>query len=167
MERKGTMLPWSRACFVCGEENEIGMHARSYVVEDHIELPFTAPQTFAGWRTVVHGGLVTTVLDEVMTWAAIVGSRKPCFAAELRIRLLRPLPPGTTCVAEARMTRDLKRIFHAEGLLRSEAGLPFARAEGRYMIVPREKMEEFRGDFLRAPECHDIRDVLDWGLGGE
>jgi acyl-coenzyme A thioesterase PaaI-like protein len=158
------MLPWSKACFVCGEDNERGMQARSYVKDDHVELPFEAPAAFAGWRTVIHGGLVATVLDEVMTWAAIVGSRKPCYAAEFTIRMQRPLPPGTRCVARGRMTQDRRRIFLCEGLLESEDGAEvFARGEGRYMIVPREKMDEFRNDFQMAPGCHDIRDILAWG----
>lgn len=156
------MLPWSRACFVCGEENERGMQARSYVVGDHIELPFEAPSEFAGWRTVVHGGLVATVLDEVMTWASIVGSRRPCFAAEITIRMQRPLAPGTRCVAVGRMTENRKKIFRAEATLASEEGEVFARAEGRYMIVPKDKMEEFRGDFISDPGCHDISDILSW-----
>jgi acyl-coenzyme A thioesterase PaaI-like protein len=157
---KKIMLPWSCSCFVCGEENEQGMKARSYLVEDRIELPFTAPETFAGWRTAVHGGLMATVLDEVMTWASIVGSRKPCYAAEFKIRMVQPLRPGTKCVAWARMTRNRKRIFDTEAVLQGEDDTVFAKAEGKYMIVPREKMPEFRDDFRFHPDCHDISDVL-------
>ena len=154
------MLPWSRSCFVCGEENPRGMHARSYVNGDRIELPFIAPFEFAGWRTVVHGGLVATVLDEVMTWAAIVGSRKPCFSAEFSVRLLRPLSPGTACTAVGRLKESRKRLFLTEAFLEDEAGRCYARAEGRYMTVPPERLAEARDDFILCPECHDIRDVL-------
>ena len=154
------MLPWSRACFVCGEQNARGMNARSYVVGERIELPFVAPPEFAGWRTVIHGGLVATVLDEVMTWAAIVGSRRPCFAAEFSIRMLRPLAPGTECIAVGRMTENRKRVFKAESVLKGPKEEVFARGSGRYMIVPPEKMDEFRHDFISAPGCHDISDVL-------
>lgn len=158
------MLPWSKACFVCGEDNDRGMQARSFVNGEWVELPFEAPPAFAGWRTVMHGGLVATVLDEVMTWAAIVGSRKPCFAASFTVRMLRPLAPGTRCVARAKMVQNRKRIFHAEGELRAaDREEIFARSEGRYMIVPPEKMDEFRHDFQCTPECHDISDVLNWG----
>jgi len=155
------MLPWSRSCFVCGEENDQGLNARSYIVGDSIELPFKAPQNFAGWRKVVHGGLVATVLDEVMTWAAIVGSRKPCFSAEFKVRLLNPLPPETQCVARARMTVNKRRIFLVESTLtgKNEKEV-FAKAEGRYMIVPCEKMAEFREDFISNEQCHNITDIL-------
>lgn len=161
-EKERIMLPWSRSCFVCGEENEQGMRARSYLVKDWIELPFVAPKTFAGWRTVIHGGLVATVLDEVMTWAAIVGSRKPCFAAEFNIRMLRPLSPGTECMARGRMTQARKRLFYTEGVLTDREEEVYARSEGRYMIVPKEKMAEFRHDFISSPGCYDISEILEW-----
>lgn len=159
-DRERIMLPWSRSCFVCGEENERGMRARSYIAGEWIELPFTAPSSFAGWRTVIHGGLVATVLDEVMTWASIVGSRKPCFAAEIKVRMLRPLAPGTECVARARMTDNKKKVFFTEGVLEAKGGEVFARSEGRYMVAPPEKLQEFRDDFVSGEDCHDISDVL-------
>ena len=65
-------LPWSRSCFVCGENNPIGLKARSWIVNDIIELEFEPAEALAGWNSVTHGGLIATVLDEVMTWAAIV-----------------------------------------------------------------------------------------------
>ncbi len=159
--KKKIMLPWSRACFVCGEENSIGMKARSFISNGWIELPFSAPKEFVGWRSVVHGGLIATVLDEVMTWATIVGSRKPCYAAEIKIRLLKPLAPGTECKAVARMTENRKRIFHAEAFVRDEKEKEYARSEGRYMIVPKDKVQEFMCDFVDAPGCHDIKDVFE------
>ena len=157
---KRAMLPWSKACFVCGEDNPRGMRARSYVVGDRIELPFTAPLAFAGWRTVIHGGLVATVLDEVMTWAAIVGSRQACFAAEFSIRMQKPLKPGTRCVAVGRMAENRRRIFNTEAFLQDEDETIYARASGRYMTVPADKMGEFRDDFIFGPGCHDIRDIF-------
>lgn len=154
------MLPWSRSCFVCGQDNEQGMKARNYVHDDLVELPFTAPHSFAGWRTVVHGGLVATVMDEVMTWAALVGSRKPCYSAEFTVRLIKPLRPGTECVAEGRMTRGRGRIFHTEAVLKDTDQEVYARAEGRYMLVPKDKMNEFKDDFVSHGDCHDISDIL-------
>ena len=126
-----------------------------------VELPFEVPESFAGWRTAAHGGLIATVLDEVMTWAAIVGSQKPCYAAEFKVRLLKPLPPGTACVAAARMTQDRKRLFLTEASLKDADGKTlFATAEGRYMAVPKEKMNEFRDDFVSDDTCLDLKDVL-------
>jgi len=104
------------------------------------------------------------VLDEVMTWSSIVGSRKPCYAAEFTVRMVKPLAPGTACVAVGKMIENRKRIFNTEGtLMAAEGAEVYARATGRYMIVPQDKMDEFRNDFICAPDCHDISDILSWG----
>jgi acyl-coenzyme A thioesterase PaaI-like protein len=151
-----TPLPWSRFCFVCGADNPIGLRARSYKVGGAIELPFVVRPEFAGWSEVAHGGLIATVLDEVMTWAAILGSEKPCFAAELTVRLQKPLPPRTDCVAVGSVTAMRRSIADTAAFLRDTGGQIYARATGRYMPVPPDRMAHLRQDFVRTPDCLDV-----------
>lgn len=153
-------LPWSRSCYVCGEANEQGLRARSFKVDDRIELPFTAEERFAGWNQVTHGGLIATVLDEVMTWAAILESEKPCFAAEFTVRLLAPLPPGTSCRAVGRVSEARRRLYVTESWLEDTAGQVYSRAHGRYMPVPGGQAEDLRQDFVGDENCLDLGGIL-------
>lgn len=155
------MLPWSRSCFVCGEANPRGLRARCYRVGSTVELPFVAAADFAGWSAVVHGGLVATVLDEVMTWAAILGSRRPCFAAEFSVRLLKPLAPGTTCLAVGRLTASRRRIFDTEAWLADASGLVYARGTGRYMPVSAEQLGASRHDFVSGDGSLELAEILE------
>ena len=41
-------LPWSRSCFVCGEDNPLGLRARSFLVGDQVELEFSPRPEYAG-----------------------------------------------------------------------------------------------------------------------
>ncbi|MBN2370944.1 MAG: PaaI family thioesterase [Vicinamibacteria bacterium] len=158
---KRTLLPWSRSCFVCGESNPQGLRARLYQVGDTTELSFVPRPEFAGWSNVVHGGLISTVLDEVMTWAAIVFGRQGYFSAEFNVRLRKPLPPETKCVARARVLGERRRILDAEGRLEGADNTLFATAKGRYLPVPPGKMAEFRHDFVWSEECLDLRSVFE------
>jgi acyl-coenzyme A thioesterase PaaI-like protein len=153
-------LPWSRSCYVCGAENSRGLRLRSYRVGDHIELPFTPDRSLAGWSDVIHGGIIATLLDEVMTWAAILGSERPCYAAELRVRLQRPLRSGTACVAIGRMASARRRIFDTEAWLRDAGGEALAGATGRYMPVPADQLAAFSEDMVFAPGCLDLSHVF-------
>ncbi len=155
------LLPWSRSCFVCGEANPRGLRARSFKVGQAVELPFTARREFAGWSEVIHGGLVATVLDEVMTWAALLASRRGCFAAEITVRLQRPLPPETSCVAVGRLVSARRRIFDTEGWLRDESGLVYARASGRYLPISSDQVGAMRHDFVTGEGSLSIADILD------
>ena len=168
------LLPWTRSCLVCGQDNPIGLRARSWSVGERVELPFTTRPEHAGWSDVVHGGFVATVLDEVMTWAAILGSAKPVYAADFTVRLQAPLRAGLACTACARLTQHRRRIFDIESWLTDDDGTVYARATGRYMPVPGDQMASFhasRGTFVQvanpgvlAPVAQAASD--DGGTGG-
>lgn len=159
-EAKRIPLPWSRSCFVCGESNPRGLRARSWLVGEFIELPFETDPELVGWLDVIHGGIIATILDEVMTWAAIVRRERPCFAAEFSVRLRRPLPPRTRCVARARVSGERRQIADTEAELRDEAGLLYASATGRYMSMPETNQLAAHHDFVTAPGCWPVEKIL-------
>jgi acyl-coenzyme A thioesterase PaaI-like protein len=153
-------LPWSRSCFVCGEANPQGLRARIFKVGDLIEMPFVPRREFVGWSDVIHGGLISTVLDEVMTWASIVAVRKGFFAAELSVRLKAPLPPETECIARAWIASSRRRIVAAESVLESATGNVYATASGRYLPIPPEQLSALRRDLVWNEECLDPRSLF-------
>jgi acyl-coenzyme A thioesterase PaaI-like protein len=160
------LLPWSRSCFVCGQENPRGLKARSFRIGDRVEMPFVASRELAGWAAVIHGGLVATVLDEVMTWAALIASRRACFAAEFTVRLRRPLAPETSCVAVGRLAAARRRVFDTEAWLRDEAETVYASAAGRYLPIRPDQLGAMRHDFVTGEGSLAIGDILDLGTGG-
>jgi acyl-coenzyme A thioesterase PaaI-like protein len=160
-------LPWSRSCFVCGEDNPLGLRARSYLVEGGIELPFTPLVEHAGWNSVIHGGLIATVLDEVMTWAAIVHSDQACFAAEFAVRLRRPLPPSVAVIARAWCTGSRRRIHDTEARLEGEDGEVFATATGRYMAIPRDQVQSMHHDLITTPDCWPAAHIFGAGQAAQ
>ena len=153
-------LPWSRSCYVCGEANEHGLRARSFKVDERVQLPFTAEERFVGWNRVIHGGFIATVLDEVMTWSAILGAQKPCFAAEIKLRLLLPLASGTRCTAVSELVQKRRKVLEPRSWLQDENGVVYARAEGRYMPIPPEHSRHLREDFVRDESCLDLGGIF-------
>ncbi|HZL85785.1 MAG TPA: hypothetical protein VFD07_10455 [Candidatus Krumholzibacteria bacterium] len=154
------MLPWTRSCMVCGQDNPVGLRARSYKSGDLVQLPFTTRVEYAGWSNVMHGGFIAMVLDEVMTWAAILGSSLPCFAADFSVRLQEALPASISCTAMARMRENRRKVFDTEAWLEDDAGRVYARASGRYLPVPAERMAHFRSDFVTSPDCLDLERIF-------
>jgi acyl-coenzyme A thioesterase PaaI-like protein len=154
------LLPWCRSCIVCGEDNPIGLRARCFKVGESVQLPFETRSEYAGWSNVMHGGFIATVLDEVMTWAAILASNKPCFAADFNVRMQETLSANTSCTAVSRLLKARRRIFDVEGSLADVEGRVYARATGRYMPVPHERAAHFRDDFITSDECLDLRHIF-------
>ena len=87
-------LPTYLKCIVCGRENHRGLNIRFRVDGSEIrsEVPFN--DEFCGFKDVVHGGILTAVLDEAMGWAAGYMTKRMCHAAEMTIRFVRPVHAG-------------------------------------------------------------------------
>lgn len=126
-------------CFACGGTNPIGMHLAIELSEGAASTSWTAGRDFVGWEEKVHGGILATLLDEVMAWAP---SSHDSWAvtAEIRIRYRSPANPGETLTARGWVTSRRRRIYEVSGEVRGEDGRLVAEGEGRFLgASPTEK----------------------------
>src|SRR5512143_1353431 len=84
------LLPHTRSCFVCGESNPAGLNLRFKTDGRLVQTHFVPRAEHVGFRQTVHGGLIATLLDEIMVWACAVGTKRFAFSAELNVRFIRP-----------------------------------------------------------------------------
>jgi acyl-coenzyme A thioesterase PaaI-like protein len=144
-------LPWTHSCFVCGESNPRGFKLRSSFENGRVSLEYTTDPSDSGWRGVMHGGLTMTLLDEVMTWAAILNARKGCVAAEFTTRLKQPIRVGERVRVEGWVVSNRRRLMLVEGQVLSAEGDVLAVASGKYTPVADEVHDGFEKDFVSAP----------------
>ncbi|MDD3148955.1 MAG: hotdog domain-containing protein, partial [Candidatus Riflebacteria bacterium] len=105
-------------CFVCGPRNKNGLHIP---VKKHIEghtCSFTwAPgPAYQGYAGIVHGGILSTLLDEAMAYA-VMGAKNEILAvtADMHIRYFRPAPVGVPLKFAATLVGQRKNLFFARG----------------------------------------------------
>jgi hypothetical protein len=58
--------PRGHNCFACGTDNPIGLNLQFYRLADDVCTEITLDKQYEGWEGVIHGGIVSTLLDEVM-----------------------------------------------------------------------------------------------------
>ena len=145
-------LPWTRTCFVCGAENPHGLKLRSRIEGDFVVLEYTTRASDLGYRHMIHGGITMTLLDEVMTWAAIIAARRACVAAEMTTRLKKPVAVGQRIRAEGMVVSRKGRLIMTEGAMRDEAGAVLAAASGKYVPMAGEQIAICAEDFVISPE---------------
>lgn len=146
-------LPWTKSCFVCGEQNPHGLRLKSRIENGRVVLDYTAREADLGYRHIVHGGILATLLDEVMTWAAILSIRRVCVAAELTTRLKHPVKVGRRLRVEGWVARKTSRLILVEGRITGEDGSVAATAEGKYMPMPADQVELTEKDFVVSPDA--------------
>jgi uncharacterized protein (TIGR00369 family) len=128
-------------CFACGGQNPIGMHLDIVLGDGTASTEWVPTADFVGWEEKVHGGILATLLDEVMAWAP-ASHDSWAVTAEMNIRFRAPASPGERLVATGHVTSRRRRIYHVRGEVRGSEGRLIAEAEGRFLgASPSEKRD--------------------------
>lgn len=142
-------LPHTHSCFVCGESNPLGMKLRFETDGRIVQTRFHPRPEHIGFKNVVHGGLIATVLDEIMVWACAVQTGQFAFCAELNLRYLNPLPPGEDVVVTGELMANRgDRIFEAQAAVKNLRGQALARAKWKYLPVKTAELTEMLTDVV-------------------
>ncbi|MPZ24361.1 MAG: PaaI family thioesterase [Dehalococcoidia bacterium] len=138
----------ARFCFACGSDNPGGMHLDIRLDGETAVVDFDAADVYQGFPGHMHGGILATVLDEVMAWAVYAaGSWAVTARAEIRYR--DPVPLNGRLRGVGEVTRNRGRSFQARGRVEQPDGTVVAEATGIFMKVPPERLHEM--DQLRIP----------------
>jgi uncharacterized protein (TIGR00369 family) len=142
-------LPHTRSCFVCGESNPLGFKLRSETDGRIVRAHFAFGADHVGFKETVHGGLIATLLDEIMTWACAVLTRRFAYCAELNVRYLKPVRPHISLVATAELVADRRgRIFESKADLRDPSAVLLATAIGKYLPLKKTHSAGMATDFV-------------------
>jgi len=123
-------------CFVCGIQNSRGMNTRFYTDGDGVRAIFTADETLSGYRNLIHGGIISTLLDGAIIWATYAAMGRLGVTAELTVRFLNPCPIDKECIIIGKMLKEMSRLWIAEGILIDKEGTLYAKAVGK--VVPEQ-----------------------------
>jgi uncharacterized protein (TIGR00369 family) len=144
-------LPYTKDCFVCGAHNPHGLHLRFRREDDEVRADFTPAAHHAGFRDIVHGGIIATALDEAMFWAAASETKRFCLAAELNVRFLQKVSAGKKYLIIAKLDADRGRIWQSRAELQDAAGKVCARATCKQIPMNVAAMKHAAVDFLPDP----------------
>ncbi len=130
-------------CFVCGGGNSRGMHLTFEQDDDakRIRGMFRVPGEYQGGAGFVHGGIIATLLDEVMAKVNRF-AEDHAVTAKLNVEYLRPVPTEADLVVEGwELERNGRERFR-QGEIRNAAGVVLARGTGRFVEISRERLQE-------------------------
>ncbi len=137
--------PSSKMCFVCGRDNPIGLHLHFYTAEDgRVHTEFTPRQEHQGYPGVMHGGLITSLLDETIGRTAIADDWW-CMTAELEIRFKKPVPIGQPLHVIGEITQKKGRLLKARGEIRLACDDQLlVEAHGTFLKIPDDQIERYK-----------------------
>ncbi len=136
-------LEASDCCFVCGRENPAGLKMEFYELEPGVvESKLKVPHDYGGYPGVVHGGVITAMLDECSGRAAQTGPNDFMFTSEIKVRFRKNVPTDEIIVVTGTFLRRRNQVAFAHGEIRNESGDLLAESDGVFVDVPKEKLRE-------------------------
>ena len=119
-------------CFVCGERNQAGLQARFYYDGHQAMTEVTAQKSFEGYFGIYHGGILSTLLDEVMI-KSILAEDVVAVTVEMTVKFMKPVQTGDILRLAGRVVSRKGRLYLTEGEATGEDGKTFAKATGKYL----------------------------------
>ncbi len=123
-----------RWCMACGEENPQGLHLKFRFEGDDCVCDFLPKRVHQGWAGVVHGGILATLLDEVINQALCL-TVGPVVTAQLNVRYRKPAPTGESLRVSARVTGGRGKLHEAEAEVTLADGTILASGTAKLMEV--------------------------------
>jgi uncharacterized protein (TIGR00369 family) len=150
-------------CFACGELNEHGLRLELHTDASGCRTDLTLDPRFQGWEGVAHGGILCTILDEVMAWS-VIGRGTWGVTARMAVEFRRPVAVGRAIRAEGEVRQASRRLFRTAGrVLDAETGEILATAEGAYVAAPPDRLAALQARYRLRPvdEQADLTDMVD------
>ncbi len=121
-------------CFVCGPKNPIGLKLDFHFNGKTIKTEFIPNKKHQGYLDIVHGGIISTLLDEVMVKLAIAMDM-PAVTASMEIRLRKAVKVGEKITVQAKMLKITRKLLESYAEAVTENNVVVADAKGKLVRV--------------------------------
>ena len=119
---------WTGNCFGCSRTNTQGLNLRFWLSEKGCYTRCAIPNHLCGIDGLVHGGIITLLLEEVAQWTIITHLGRFGMTREISVRYLKPVPTNTEILVEAQIINQGEKnivfrstVFNSEGIFMVES----------------------------------------------
>jgi len=126
-------------CIACGTERESGFHLEFHALEDgSVEAEFACESEYQGYPDMLHGGVITLLLDGAMTNCLFVHGHEGV-TGELKVRFRNPVTIGRPSRIRGWIERELPPFYRLKAELLQD-GQVKARATGKFVTRTASRM---------------------------
>ena len=124
-------------CFGCGKKNPIGLKLDFEWDGKTARTEFTPTELYQGWAGIVHGGILNSILDEAMAYAALFEGVH-CITARMETRIRRPARVGEALLITSSVTGKSRKLIETKASITLEDGTPVAEGTSSQFIIKTE-----------------------------
>jgi len=146
-------------CFACGPENEHGLKMEFETNEELLRSRVIVPEHLRGWSNLVHGGIISTLIDETMSWAAITLLKRFILTKNMSVKFKKPVKINQEIVVYGRIveqTGDKLAVMAAE--IYDEAGDLCASGQGEFALFTTSQFAKL--NLIKEDQLNDMVGAL-------
>jgi uncharacterized protein (TIGR00369 family) len=138
-------------CFACGPRNVAGLHLMFQQDGDTVTTTFRGREEHQGFPGQVHGGVISALLDEVMSRVPLLSGRW-AMTARMDLRFRRPVMVGEDVTAVAERVREMRGFVEASGRVLLPNGDIAADATGTFKYLGDDTLRGMSAEYPRLAE---------------
>jgi len=128
-------------CFACGTANPIGLNLKFYRLGDAVCSDIILGRSYEGLENLVHGGIISTLLDEIMSWTIIYFKKVFFVTRKMDVKYIKPVKVGIPLTVKGKlMDSSGGRKIEARGEVLDDNGNLLVRSFGEFVVLPKEKL---------------------------
>lgn len=127
-----------RTCFACGSENSHGLRMCFESNGTQIRSKLIMKPDFRGWSNLIHGGILSTILDETMSWTVINFTGKFMLTRSMTVTFKKPVRVGAPLTATGYIKERSERKALVVAEIRDEDGDLCAASEGDFALFSKK-----------------------------
>ena len=122
-------------CFGCSPINASGLQMKFYTRDSAVISRLTVPAHLCGWDRLVHGGVISTILDEIMSWTGIYMLKQITMTKSMTVDFIKPVYINSELKIEGNVLEKTgKHEALLEGRMYNEKGTLCAKSRGNFAI---------------------------------
>ena len=130
-------------CFGCAPENPIGLHMDFYEDGDDIRCFWIPQNHYQGWLGVLHGGIISTLIDETAGWVVTRKLQAAGMTSRLEVKFHKAIRSDETQISiRARISEQKRNIVVIHVEVENAHGVVCAEGDATYFVLSEEKSAE-------------------------
>ena len=120
-------------CVVCGAHNPKGLHIEFREGTDGVDATWVPTADWESFQGTVHGGIITTVLDEAMS-KAVIARNWEALTVSLKVRFRDRVSPGEELRVRGWVVEKRRRRILTEATLATGTGVERVHAWATFLV---------------------------------
>lgn len=130
-------------CFGCSPANPVGLHMEFFEEGEWIISEWNPSNHYQGYKTVLHGGIQTTLMDELASWTVYVKAQTAGVTSNINITFRKPVYTNTGIITlKAKIENQSRKLVHIRTELYNPELQLCSEASIEYFIYPQPIAKE-------------------------